>query len=128
MGSPDFAVPSLEALVGAAHDVAAAYCQPPRPAGRGKSARSWTAYNADVGTAGAKTLSANDGNWGYAVEVKVAEGEVGSDKPLYIGSSAVGYPWQGKIDEVRKWSRALSEDEQRELFRDPPETPGPTRR
>ena len=39
MGSPDFAVPSLNALVEAGHDVAAAYCQPPRPAGRGKSER-----------------------------------------------------------------------------------------
>src|SRR5688500_11714857 len=37
MGSPDFAVPSLEALVGAGHAIAAAYCQPPRPAGRGKA-------------------------------------------------------------------------------------------
>jgi len=35
MGSPDFAVPALRALVGAGHDVAAVYCQPPRPAGRG---------------------------------------------------------------------------------------------
>jgi len=39
MGSPAFAVPSLDALVGAGHDVIAAYCQPPRPAGRGKSER-----------------------------------------------------------------------------------------
>src|SRR5688572_9544218 len=39
MGSPEFAVPSLEALVGAGHDVIAAYCQPPRPAGRGKVER-----------------------------------------------------------------------------------------
>ena len=39
MGSPDFAVPSLDALVGAGHDVIAAYCQPPRPAGRGKAPR-----------------------------------------------------------------------------------------
>ena len=39
MGSPAFAVPSLDALVGAGHDVVAVYCQPPRPAGRGKSAR-----------------------------------------------------------------------------------------
>ena len=39
MGSPDFAVPSLEWLVGAGHDVIAAYCQPPRPAGRGKAER-----------------------------------------------------------------------------------------
>jgi len=39
MGSPDFAVPSLNALVEAAHEVVAAYCQPPRPAGRGKADR-----------------------------------------------------------------------------------------
>ncbi|MDQ3246445.1 MAG: methionyl-tRNA formyltransferase [Pseudomonadota bacterium] len=39
MGSPDFAVPSLEALVAAGHDVVAVYSQPPRPAGRGKSER-----------------------------------------------------------------------------------------
>jgi methionyl-tRNA formyltransferase len=39
MGSPDFAVPSLNALVEAGHDVVAAYAQPPRPAGRGKAAR-----------------------------------------------------------------------------------------
>jgi methionyl-tRNA formyltransferase len=35
MGSPDFAVPALGALVQAGHEVAAVYCQPPRPAGRG---------------------------------------------------------------------------------------------
>src|ERR1044071_7728619 len=39
MGSPDFAVPSLNALVNAGHEVVAAYCQPPRPAGRGKTPR-----------------------------------------------------------------------------------------
>src|ERR1700757_784747 len=39
MGSPDFPVPSLEALVKAGHDVVAAYAQPPRPAGRGKADR-----------------------------------------------------------------------------------------
>ncbi|MFL6830376.1 MAG: methionyl-tRNA formyltransferase [Sphingomicrobium sp.] len=37
MGSPDFAVPSLNALVEAGHDVVAAYSQPPRAAGRGKA-------------------------------------------------------------------------------------------
>ena len=36
MGSPDFGVPTLDALVGAGHEVVAAYTQPPRPAGRGK--------------------------------------------------------------------------------------------
>lgn len=37
MGSPEFAVPSLDALVESGHDIAFAYTQPPRPAGRGKS-------------------------------------------------------------------------------------------
>ncbi len=39
MGTPDFAVPTLEALIAPGHDVAAAYCQPPRPAGRGQGLR-----------------------------------------------------------------------------------------
>jgi methionyl-tRNA formyltransferase len=34
MGTPDFAVPALQALVTAGHDVVAAYTQPPRPGGR----------------------------------------------------------------------------------------------
>ena len=34
MGTPDFAVPALQALVAAGHDVVAAYTQPPRPGGR----------------------------------------------------------------------------------------------
>jgi methionyl-tRNA formyltransferase len=36
MGSPDFAVPALRALRLAGHEIAAVYCQPPRPAGRGQ--------------------------------------------------------------------------------------------
>ncbi|MBW0144955.1 methionyl-tRNA formyltransferase [Sphingomicrobium clamense] len=36
MGSPDFAVPTLNVLVEAGHDVVAVYSQPPRRAGRGK--------------------------------------------------------------------------------------------
>jgi methionyl-tRNA formyltransferase len=39
MGTPEFAVPALEALVAAGHEVACVYCQPPRPAGRGKAPR-----------------------------------------------------------------------------------------
>ncbi len=39
MGSPAFAVRSLDALVTAGHDVVAVYAQPPRPAGRGKAER-----------------------------------------------------------------------------------------
>lgn len=39
MGSPDFSVPALDALVAAGHEIACVYCQPPRPAGRGKKDR-----------------------------------------------------------------------------------------
>ena len=39
MGTPEFAVPALEALVAAGHQVVAVYSQPPRPAGRGKALR-----------------------------------------------------------------------------------------
>ena len=39
MGTPEFAVPTLEALIAAGHEVAAVYSQPPRPAGRGKALR-----------------------------------------------------------------------------------------
>lgn len=35
MGTPDFAVPSLRALVEAGHDVVGVFCQPDRPKGRG---------------------------------------------------------------------------------------------
>lgn len=37
MGTPDFAVPTLTALVDAGHDICAVYSQPPRRAGRGKA-------------------------------------------------------------------------------------------
>lgn len=39
MGTPDFSVPVLDALVAAGHKLACVYCRPPRPAGRGKKAR-----------------------------------------------------------------------------------------
>jgi methionyl-tRNA formyltransferase len=38
MGTPDFSVPVLEALH-QRHEIVAVYCQPPRPAGRGKADR-----------------------------------------------------------------------------------------
>lgn len=37
MGTPDFAVPTLDRLVADGHDVVAVYTQPPRRAGRGKA-------------------------------------------------------------------------------------------
>jgi methionyl-tRNA formyltransferase len=39
MGSPDFAVPSLAALLDAGHEIVRVYSQPPRPAGRGRQER-----------------------------------------------------------------------------------------
>ena len=39
MGTPDFSVPVLDALVQAGHEITCVYCQPPRPAGRGKKDR-----------------------------------------------------------------------------------------
>ena len=39
MGTPDFAVPTLDALIAAGHEIAAVYTQPPRRAGRGKALR-----------------------------------------------------------------------------------------
>ncbi|MGB0410200.1 MAG: methionyl-tRNA formyltransferase [Pikeienuella sp.] len=39
MGTPDFSVPALNALVDAGHEIVAVYTQPPRPAGRGKQPR-----------------------------------------------------------------------------------------
>jgi methionyl-tRNA formyltransferase len=39
MGTPEFAVPTLDALLAAGHEIVAVYSQPPRPAGRGKAPR-----------------------------------------------------------------------------------------
>ena len=39
MGTPDFAVPPLRALIDAGHDIACVYSQPPRRAGRGRKSR-----------------------------------------------------------------------------------------
>ena len=39
MGTPEFSVPTLAEILGAGHEVAAVYCQPPRPAGRGMAER-----------------------------------------------------------------------------------------
>ena len=36
MGTPDFSVPALKALLDAGHDVLAVYSQPPRKSGRGQ--------------------------------------------------------------------------------------------
>lgn len=45
MGTPDFAVPCLSEIIGAGHEIAAVYTQPPRPAGRGMEARKSPVHN-----------------------------------------------------------------------------------
>jgi len=39
MGTPDFSVPTLSGLIEVGHHISAVYCQPPRPAGRGRKDR-----------------------------------------------------------------------------------------
>lgn len=46
LGTPDFAVPSLLALHEAGHEIGAVYCQPPRPAGRGKREKACPVHEA----------------------------------------------------------------------------------
>ncbi|WP_018998021.1 methionyl-tRNA formyltransferase [Hirschia maritima] len=46
MGSPDFSVPCLKALVDAGHEVVCVYSQPPRRAGRGKTERNTPVHDA----------------------------------------------------------------------------------
>jgi len=46
MGTPDFAVPTLKALVQAGHEIVAVYSQPPRPAGRGKKEKKSAVHTA----------------------------------------------------------------------------------
>jgi methionyl-tRNA formyltransferase len=37
MGSPPFAIPTLQALIAAGHEIVGVYCQAPKPAGRGQN-------------------------------------------------------------------------------------------
>lgn len=62
MGTPDFAVTTLQALVAAGHHLACVYSQPPRPAGRGMAERPSPvhAYAASLGIAVRTPLSLKD--------------------------------------------------------------------
>ncbi len=46
MGSPDFSVPTLDALIEAGHEIVCVYTQPPKPAGRGKKLRPTAVHRA----------------------------------------------------------------------------------
>ena len=51
MGTPDFAVPGLRALIDAGHDIACVYSQPPRRAGRGHKTRASAVHQFEIGRA-----------------------------------------------------------------------------
>ena len=57
MGSPEFSVPTLEAVLAAGHEVACVYSQPPRPAGRGKQLAKTAVYEG-VGRHGSRQQEA----------------------------------------------------------------------
>ena len=59
MGTPDFSVAALDALVEAGHEICAVYAQPPRPAGRGKKLRSTPVQE----RAGGCAYSSRDYGW-----------------------------------------------------------------
>ena len=48
MGTPDFSVPALQALIEAGHEIVAVYTQPPRPAGRGHKLKNSPVHEAAV--------------------------------------------------------------------------------
>ncbi|MCC6469193.1 MAG: methionyl-tRNA formyltransferase [Alphaproteobacteria bacterium] len=62
LGTPDFAVPALRALVQAGHEVVRVYTQPPRPAGRGHAERPSAVHRAakDLGIPVAHPVSLKD--------------------------------------------------------------------
>ena len=49
MGTPDFALPTLRALVAAGHEIAAVYTRAPKPAGRGQAERKSPVHEAAEG-------------------------------------------------------------------------------
>src|SRR5690242_14645442 len=48
MGTPEFAVPTLQEIVSAGHDVVAVYTRAPKPAGRGQAERRSPVHEAAV--------------------------------------------------------------------------------
>jgi folate-dependent phosphoribosylglycinamide formyltransferase PurN len=82
MGTPDFSVPVLDALH-QAHEIVAVYCQPPRPAGRGKAdrpspvqtrARRWVCRCGTRSRCAAKSAAKDFAALGADVAVVVAYG------------------------------------------------------
>jgi methionyl-tRNA formyltransferase len=77
MGTPDFSVPTLAEIVSAGHEVAAAYAQPPRPAGRGmaeqKAAVQRFAESVSIPVRTPKSLKADEAQQAFAaLEADVA--------------------------------------------------------
>ncbi|MEX1080726.1 MAG: methionyl-tRNA formyltransferase [Halofilum sp. (in: g-proteobacteria)] len=99
-GTPDFAVPALEALRAAGHDVRAVFTQPDRPAGRGRRLRAppvkQSAQAADIPVFQPERLSvdalaAASGDPRPDVLVVVAFGQV-------LGREVLDYPHHGALN------------------------------
>ncbi len=90
MGTPEFAVPVLQALAGAGHDVVAAYSQPPRPAGRGKALRPSPGAGARRGAGDRGAHATHAARSGGAGGVRGAGGGRGGGGGLWADPAARG--------------------------------------
>jgi methionyl-tRNA formyltransferase len=80
MGTPDFAVPTLEAIIAAGHDVVAVYSQPPRPAGRGMTDRKSPVH----AFAEARAIPVRTPKSLKAAEEQAAFGALGADAAVVV--------------------------------------------
>ncbi|MCL4390573.1 LamG domain-containing protein, partial [Patescibacteria group bacterium] len=93
-------------------------------------------YVGPYGNAVGTTTSPNDGQWHFGVATfdgttwrLYLDGQLNNSKAmsdniikngtLYIGSSNIGYPWNGSLDEVSVWNKALSLSEVQALYNGP---------
>ncbi|EAT10144.1 methionyl-tRNA formyltransferase [Sphingobium sp. 10 DY56-G10] len=97
MGTPEFAVPALDALVAAGHEIAAVYSQPPRPAGRGKGLRASPVHQRAeaLGLEVRTPLSLKDGDTQAAFAALEADVAVVAAYGLILPPAILAAPRQG---------------------------------
>ncbi|HJM61679.1 MAG TPA: methionyl-tRNA formyltransferase [Alphaproteobacteria bacterium] len=100
MGTPAFAMPALAALIGAGHEIAAVYTQPPRAAGRGKTPRAGAvqthAEAAGISVRYPATLK--DGEAQAAFAALAADAAVVVAYGLILPQPILGAPWHGCLN------------------------------
>ena len=80
MGSPDFSVPTLDALLRAGHEIVCVYSQPPRPAGRGRELRKTAVH----GFAEARGIPVRTPRSLKSAEEQAAFAELGADLGVVV--------------------------------------------